>query len=513
MLAYTAWLRPADRFGFYHDDTLYFSSAQALAEGRGYIIPSLPGQPRQSKYPVLYSWLLSWVWRWNPSFPANLGAAVGLSALFACGYLVAAYCLVGGAAGLAIAGLCAFHPVVLFLAGSVLSDMPFSALALGGIVVADRAIETRPRPAALVAAGALLGLATAIRTLGIMILAGVAVTALYRRLPRRAVAIVAVAVPFAALSFLFGGSQPAPDGPPGWRQTWLFYTSYGAFWKLSVPSAAVLGSMVLANFQYWLQAPATYCLFPTLGEGSSMAGTMLQVSLAVGILAGVARQARQVGWRPIHFCFALYSVATWFWNYALMDRFLLPFLPLLYQGLWAESRHLMGALRRPRTRADRVVAGVLLVGLLAVATKTVRHYATGFRSQLHEMAARRAALGSEKNEAYSWIRARTPPSTRFVAYEDASLYLHTGRQAVRPIVFSTEAFYRKDEAVLARDLDRILEAGRAIQARYWLMAADDFRLETGRPRIDERIARLQATLLPVFQSSGGRVRIYQMGSP
>src|SRR5574340_1031798 len=53
-LLYLASLHMAGNFGRYHDDTLYFSSAQALAQGRGYILPSLPGNPPQTKYPILY---------------------------------------------------------------------------------------------------------------------------------------------------------------------------------------------------------------------------------------------------------------------------------------------------------------------------------------------------------------------------------------------------------------------------------------------------------------------------
>ena len=517
MLAYTAWLHPAERFGLYHDDTLYFTSAQALATGQGYILPSLPGQPRQSKYPVLYSWLLSWIWRWNPSFPVNVLPAAWLSALFGCVYLVAAYWLLGGLGGfgpapsLAIVALCAFHPVFLYLAGAVLSDMLFSALALGAMAAAQLALEEHPRLAALVAAGLLAGLATATRTLGVAVIAGMVAIALYRRLWHRALAIAALAAPFVLLAVAFRAAQTAPDGPPGWRQNWLYYTSYGQFWKVCVPNFQVLQDMVAANIRYWLEGIPGNTLFPTLGEGSSMAGGMLQITLAVAILSGVVRQARQHGWKPVHAAFALYSAGTWLWNYALMDRFLLPFLPLLYAGLWTEAKHMAAVLRRStRSGAEKAIAGVLALGLAAIGILAVREYAFGYRTQLRDLGPRRAQLGREKQEAYDWIRARTAPATRLIAYEDAALYLYTGRQSVRPVAFSTEAFYRKDESILARDLDRIFDTPKAIQARYWLMSDDDFRLETGTPRIRERIASIQATLPVVFQSSGGRVRIYEL---
>ena len=58
--------------GMFHDDGLYVVTARALAEGQGYRIISLPGSPLQTKYPILFPWLLSLIWRLAPAFPGNL---------------------------------------------------------------------------------------------------------------------------------------------------------------------------------------------------------------------------------------------------------------------------------------------------------------------------------------------------------------------------------------------------------------------------------------------------------
>src|SRR6266478_7118364 len=81
-------LHPTNYFGLSLDDSIYFSSAKALAEGKGYILPSLPGNPPATKYPILYPWLLSWVWRWDPLFPGNLSAAAALNMGFGALYVV-----------------------------------------------------------------------------------------------------------------------------------------------------------------------------------------------------------------------------------------------------------------------------------------------------------------------------------------------------------------------------------------------------------------------------------------
>src|SRR5580693_4696544 len=70
---YLAWKsRDMPQFGHLHDDAIYFVSAKSSAEGHGYRILSLPGEPYQTKYPPLFPLLLALVWKINPDFPANL---------------------------------------------------------------------------------------------------------------------------------------------------------------------------------------------------------------------------------------------------------------------------------------------------------------------------------------------------------------------------------------------------------------------------------------------------------
>ncbi len=61
--------------GVYHDDGIYVSTAQALAEGQGYRLINLPGSPAQSKFPILYPALLAVVWRLWPFSRESAGDA------------------------------------------------------------------------------------------------------------------------------------------------------------------------------------------------------------------------------------------------------------------------------------------------------------------------------------------------------------------------------------------------------------------------------------------------------
>src|SRR5947207_2072128 len=60
-----------NQLGFYQDDGIYAVTAKSIADGSGYRIISLPGEPYQTKYPPVFPILLSTVWRINPHFPSN----------------------------------------------------------------------------------------------------------------------------------------------------------------------------------------------------------------------------------------------------------------------------------------------------------------------------------------------------------------------------------------------------------------------------------------------------------
>ena len=71
-LSSLAFFSAPNIIGLFHDDGIYTVVAKALSEGDGYRIISLPGEPYQTKYPFLYSYLLSWAWSLNPQFPDNI---------------------------------------------------------------------------------------------------------------------------------------------------------------------------------------------------------------------------------------------------------------------------------------------------------------------------------------------------------------------------------------------------------------------------------------------------------
>src|SRR5882724_11299563 len=190
-------LHPGNFFGLSQDDTLYFSSAKAIADGQGYVSPSIPGTPSATKYPVLYPWILSWVWRSNPSFPSNLSSALALQLAFGVAYVSAAFVFlrrlpgISNAAALVLTAVCAVNPTVLFLSCNLMSDIPFAAVALSACIIAVKANEKEARARTTVFSGILSGLSILIRAMGVPLAAGLFVAIALRNGWRRAAVFVA----------------------------------------------------------------------------------------------------------------------------------------------------------------------------------------------------------------------------------------------------------------------------------------------------------------------------------
>ena len=518
-LTYLGWIGPAGYFGVFHDDTLYFSSARSIAQGQGYVIPSVPGTPPQTKYPVLFSWLLSWVWKWSPSFPANLRVAVWVTAAFGCWALIASYYLlrslqgVGEWGALGIVALVAFHQYFLFFSGALLSNIPFMALVLTAAVLADAGLRQEARWELAAAAGVLMGLSVLMRTLGLALVLGFAVCALYRRAVRPLAVLLATASPFVALGLAWSGRAPSPEAlassaAPGWWQTWLYYTSYTGFWRISVPNVSTLVAMVQSNLGDFLKSPASLCLFPQLGGDESFAGFLLAVTLTAGIWIGVVRQARSQEWKPIHFVLPFYIAVTLLWNFSLIDSYLLAFLPLLYAGLWIEARHFGGLVARVwrdrRPVAERVLAGGLMVAVASLGWLAARNYVSGMRPRLRGLVVQRAASSQEREQLYDWIRRNTGPETRFVAYEDVGLYLATGRQVMWPLALATGSFYASDASRIEWQMAHITDVARQIGAGYWVASDAD------PADVQPRVAALKAVLPLTFRSRTGKIELYDL---
>src|SRR5579864_7999769 len=451
-------LRPSNLFGLTGDDGIYMSSAKALAEGKGYVMPNLPGSPTATKYPVLYPLVLSFVWRVNPLFPANLPLAIAISVAFGVGFLMAAFAMFSSLGGfsrreaLILTAYLGLHPLVMFFGASILSEMPFAFLALASMTVAERFMRPNEGRLGSVCSGALAGLSVLTRILGFPILLGILVTGIMRRSWRQLATFVLTAAPFvgiAAWNAIFSKKPASPiTGPAGaslgWRHAWTFYTDYAGIWKVGVPNLHIFWAMLQNNAGMILRQPADLLLGPTFVR-DTMLGRALVLTVAVAALAGIVRQGKQSGWKPIHFGLAFYAPIVLLWNYPAVNRFFLPFWPLLVAGAWFEGRRVVqqvkSAMSHSRHVRDKCIAAAVGLVVVALACGVVENVLGGMRRVVKRTSDERRVLLRDKEECYAWIRDNTKPDSRLVAYEDAPTYLYTGREAVRPMIFTTDEFY------------------------------------------------------------------------
>ncbi len=121
---FLAWSgRDMAQLGEFHDDGLYYAGAKSLAEGHGYRIANLPGEPAQIKYLPLYSWRLS----------LDLRAAPGVAWAALPLFIFAAWHLFGrfgfnSVERALLAAFLALSPTLDFYSVTLMPDLLFAAL-------------------------------------------------------------------------------------------------------------------------------------------------------------------------------------------------------------------------------------------------------------------------------------------------------------------------------------------------------------------------------------------------
>jgi hypothetical protein len=524
-----AWrASPAVTFGALQDDTLYFSSAKALAAGQGYILPNFPGHLRATKYPELYPLLLAGVWRADSHFPENLNLAAALTLAFGAAALVVVFLMlrrwpgVGDWPALMLTALCTFTAYFLYLSVGVMSDVPFMALTLAAAWLAQLSLESDSGAAAL-SAGAIAGLSVGMRSLGIAAVAGIGLVMLAKGARRRLTWFCVAALPLtllwlwpAAASVLHPRGDPLRAYPTatGWGQTLCYYSSYGCNWRMNVTNLSALEAVAAVNLKGMVQQPGLDLLSP-IAPQNSLLSLVLVMLLSVGAYVGIVRHWRRAGWQPVHAIFLLYLALILPWPYT-PDRFLLVFMPLFFGGLWLEGRGLAALvtarLKPGAASGERIAAAVLGLAVLALMAMIAANFLYSTPREIGRVTRDRRRLLAAKQGAYNWIRQHAPPGARIIAYEDGLAYLYTGRQSIRPIASLTQAFYMDDMGYAQRDAAHLTDVARHVNASYWLISPDDFALESPSDSrlLPARERQLLAAAPVVYRSADGSVTLYDV---
>jgi len=523
-----AW-KPTTFFGRYQDDAVYFSSAQALAQHQGYILPSFPGKPLRPRFPILYPLLLSGVWKLAPEFPGNLIWAIRLTEGFGCIVLLCTFfllrCIVGlgRIPSLILTTLCAFHPMLLRLSGLTMADVPFAAMFLLTLLIANFALSQGKSSGLTAVIGVSAALSASLRTLGYAAVVGLLAYIIYRREYRRALVFLLAAgitissillltahyIPRAAATTSFFSKSTSSQ----WERLAIFQTEYIRFhWLMGIPTITAFFSMLRENCLQLVSSPG-----PFLAGVFDRRSWLLTAGMSAIVLSGVVRQLRRPEWRALVFVTVPYVVIVMLWPYPVMERYLcFPFLPILLVAMVLESKRLislaMNNMRAPASWANRVLAASICAILLGYTAFAGWNYFFRDRQQLREAESSQAKSLEQRKEVYSWIRGHTPSGAKIVAYDDVLIFLYSGRQALRPIVLLPSLAYSRipgsDSPDLSGDLAHMCDAPRDAGATYWLVTGDDFSLDADREKTTSRQNEIVSVLPLVFRSSGGFARLY-----
>ncbi|MEP7361842.1 MAG: hypothetical protein ABI972_01185 [Acidobacteriota bacterium] len=427
--AWFAWTwRSMPRAGEYHDDAIYYVSAKSLVQTGEYRIPSLPSQPKQTKYPPLWPAVLSFAWLSGP-YPDNLPVAMLLCWLMLPATLVLFHTWLRreGFAEWAALGVCALwalNPYVQLFSTTMLSELPFLALALGAMLMLDRAT-----PKQALVAGVIGGLAFLTRTAGIALLPAAVVWLWSRNERRQAGHFAAGMLPavIAWAAWCAWNKNPAQD----WLA--LYYTNYAGFhlrnfvwaetplflWKNLDGIVAGLGAYALPSVN------------PTLPE------KILALTLAVAGLMGVSRLFRQRAREltGLYVCFAaLLAFMLFIWHFPPNERFMLPVAPLWLAGFWTEMRQLASSIKaatRHKDRSQRVVAygfGAFAACLLALCAWKMVQVSFVLLPGTYAQEAERL---TKTEPMMAWMREHLPADARVMSENDPMLYLRTGLRGAK----------------------------------------------------------------------------------
>jgi hypothetical protein len=422
---YYAWqFRAMPQLGSWHDDAVYWISAQALADRQGYTIAHLPTQPPQTKYPPLYPALLALVWRFGRAFPGNLPAATALQWSFTPFYFVLAWlwfrrCGFGDWLSWALTLPIAAAPMTTLFAVSLMTELPFTAVLLAVMLLMEgREFSSRR---ALVA-GVLGAAAFLIRTNAIVLVAGVPLLLVLRRRYRQAAAFAApmLAAVIAWQTWCATRTFRARD------DITAYYTSYAAFYARTF-SWTDLPHRLWTNADAIIESLARLVLFHSGDEPWLRA---LSWVIAAAAAAGVVTLFRR-GIRYYPLFAALFVLVLLLWQYPPDQRFVYPLFPLFVAGLGVKLTEIAGLAvrtRRTATGANRMAAIPVLLAIAGLLAGSLWSTGEATLVLLPGYFGERQTQLSRLQPVWRWIAASTPEDARFAACDDTLLYLNSGRR-------------------------------------------------------------------------------------
>ena len=508
--AYVAWqARDMPQFGRIHDDSIYFVSAKSIAEGHGYRILSLPGEPYQTKYPPLFPLLLTLVWKIQPEFPGNLQIAALVCWLMLPAFLATCWLFYKSLGlpewqSLALICLLGLNFWVGVFSISVMPELMFVTLLIGSVILADKATEHSNSweafAAAVVASAAYLT-----RSAALPLLISVPLVLWLRKRTQCAVVFfLSMSVTVVGWNLWVYNHRIAVTD-----ENDLFYLSYFGYFVKTEPLGD-LPMMIVQNARTLSFSVAE--LLDMHGIASTL-GALIQVSITVASLIGLFWMARRFKLSHYYAFAACYLPVLLLWSPR--TRFVLPVIPILLGGLFLviqESIKLVGILmKRDSALSVGASLAISVVLLISVGWLFVSYCSTPW--MILPDGAQWRAQKVLRLPSYDYIKQHIPASSAFIAHEDPLFYLYTGHHA-RSLHSPTNLLDRSGFQAIATRYYSLAEFGREHNLDYLFFTPDDFYRESREDElrsIVRRVVQTGADFELLREDNGGS--IYKMNKP
>ncbi|MDX2152426.1 MAG: hypothetical protein SFV54_16930 [Bryobacteraceae bacterium] len=494
---------PLSFAGGFHDDGVYLATARALAEGRGYVIGSLPGEFPQTKYPVLFPGLLAALWKIWPAFPDNLALLRLVPLLSTAGWLLALWRLVGAgyqrpldARWLITVTACA--PLVIEVSGMPLSEPLYAFVSALALLALQKASDNAGGYRHVALSALLCAAAYHTRTIGVSLLPCALLALPPWKRPRQTLLFVSLWIALCAPWIGWQSLHPAPADPVLAYYTnkpYLTWALNGAGWESVLQTAAMnVAGAAIAPLTFWeLPKNLVVIWLSAIGAGLSLFGLFTQLG---------RRERLAAVWVLATLAIAL----LWPWP---PQRFLLPVLP--FAVLAAADSAPVQRLARTRWAGPAVVALLISWGLAVSAANAGRSLQEGVPFGPFGMA---DVPWRDHEEAYRWIRTATPPAARLAGNIDPNYWLYAERRAVRAFaVDPRKLFYSPDAPAGALGpSEALLRLLHCMAIDYLVLEKTQLfsEIEPFEQQLAEVSRRRPGLLSAAFASKGGRILIYRV---
>jgi len=415
----------------------YVTLAKSLATTGEYKLISLPGEPYHTKYPVLFPWILSLVWRAAPSFPSNITymhwvvIAFGTGFLFLMVLLLPRISISDHPRQLLVIGLCALNPALIYASTTIMSEAPylfFSYLALVMLTELDQRSGSRTF---LLLSAVCLAFTFLVRVAGITLIGA---SVLHLALKRRwmdASKLITLTITMLSPWFYWCHIHNETNRFP----EYVFNTNYLSDFKQMLATRG-FGDFLSKNIILILIGIPKLLFYPFQSDLRIL--TYLTAWLGLPTLAllclGFLRCFRGKVNRTIHLYCLAYLAMLLAWPYPSGERLLLPLLPLFYLFV---STEVLEIARRARTRFGGKFFGpwnphllflIPLVLLVAAGLLSLALHAVNFGLDWTKDVSSYEARNKEMTESIKWLREQTDPSDYVMAYFYPIYFLRTGRK-------------------------------------------------------------------------------------